>query len=115
MYGGINKVGKVFSDLGSAVVYEYQVEHGMWQEMVKSAINNLNEGTKSFPVLRSIRDVIEGILEGDFFKVSLSVGVVALVLMPLCKSGLHYKRTGRYGSFITKKHIVTATTLCLLN
>jgi len=83
--------------------------------MVNSAINNINEGTKSFPVLRSCRDVIEGIGEGDFFKVSLNVGVVALILTPVYNSGLHYRRTGKFGSFISPKYFVTATTLCVLN
>ena len=50
-------------------------------------MNNLNAGTKNCPLISDMRDVTSGIAQGDFHKVALNGGYLALQVIPLGNGG----------------------------
>jgi len=74
--------------------------------LAKNSLQNIGDGSKSFPLISECRDVLEGIAQGDFSKIALNAGILALA----GKSSTNFAdpKSG-------KQMVTTALTLCTVS
>jgi len=85
----IRDVGMAAADIGqgfglgiAAGGYAISGNRETGRKMAEDAMSKLSAGSKIMPILSECRDIGEGISRGDYKKVALNAGILALTAMP---------------------------------
>ena len=103
----VNRVGKAGtgSHIGSQVHYG---QSGTMQKLGKNISSNFNDGAQKCNVVGEFRDIGDGILNGDFKKLTLNAAIATPFIMPLAGAASSSGLKAGF-SLVTKSSVVAGT------
>ena len=85
------------------------------EKLTLATKNNFNLGSNSCPLVTELKNVNQGIAQGDFTKASLNAGFLAMALVPGAAGASAKMNTASAGAMFTQAAAFSAGTQSVMN